>query len=171
MFKLIISANTLGEMRNRLQDAIAQISMAPVNHLTGGETSGVAAVVEQIANAPEWTKARVGTIETEAAPKKTRTRKAKTETAAILPTTETKVEDTAPAAVIAAPQIPTESTGEKLAPTISKSAATDALVKVNAKLGLVGARDMLQRFGVNRVSDLAPEKYGAFISDCEKSLS
>ena len=54
---------------------------------------------------------------------------------------------------------------------LTKENVTEKLQEVNAKLGIVTARGLLQQFSANRISDLKPESYAHFIERCDEALS
>lgn len=68
-----------------------------------------------------------------------------------------------------------EFTGEDDAPEAAAKSPTRedaiaALQKVNAKKSLAKAREVLSRFGCNRISELDPKFYQEFIELCEKTV-
>lgn len=57
---------------------------------------------------------------------------------------------------------------KKAAPT--KESVISILKEINDKRGLEAARELLSKFKCSRVSELAPDQYQAFISDCQATL-
>jgi hypothetical protein len=67
----------------------------------------------------------------------------------------------APAAAVVQPTI--------VATPQQKQQVTDALTNINGKFGLPIARGVLMKFGTDRLSSLAPEKYADFLKLCEEA--
>lgn len=92
-----------------------------------------------------------------------RTRKSKTETnEAPLGIAAEPVVNQAPAATALA-----SDGGEE----IPKTKLIEMLQKVSEKGGMPAARDVLSRFGVNRVGEIPKEKYPEFLDECAKAIA
>lgn len=55
-------------------------------------------------------------------------------------------------------------------PPATQEQATEALKKVNSAKGLPAAREILLKFGANRMSELKSEHFGAFVLACAQVL-
>lgn len=65
---------------------------------------------------------------------------------------------------------------EDFAPEVNDDAPTikdvhEILQQVNASLGLPAARNILQKFDAQRISQLTEDKYAGFISECNEVLA
>ena len=56
------------------------------------------------------------------------------------------------------------------APIVNKEAVHQALQQVNVAVGLPKAREILQAFGVNRISEIKEDQYKPFIEKCNEAV-
>lgn len=56
------------------------------------------------------------------------------------------------------------------APIVNKEAVHQALQQVNVAVGLPKAREILQSFGVNRISEVKDDQFKAFIEKCNEAV-
>ena len=54
---------------------------------------------------------------------------------------------------------------------VPQADALSALQKVNSEKGLATAKELLNKFGANRLSEVDASKYGEFIGACEGALN
>jgi len=94
--------------------------------------------------------------------KKTRTRKAKE------PQPETSEEKTV--AVAAEKAEPEKQAADIPVVVAGKETVHQALQQVNVAVGLNKAREILAKFGINRISEIKPEQYKPFVDACNEAV-
>ena len=62
-------------------------------------------------------------------------------------------------------------TKEETVEEVPQADALSALQKVNSEKGLATAKELLNKFGANRLSEVDASKYGEFIGACEGALN
>lgn len=84
---------------------------------------------------------------------------------------ETKVHDAHAEEPASTPNVAPPTAAPKTAPPISnKESVHQALQRVNVEVGLPKAREILQHFNVNRMSEVKESQYPEFIDKCNEAL-
>lgn len=146
MIRVVFSGKTVEEILDQIKAAAEGLIGVSPHQLTGSPTTATAVAAATEAKPP-------------------RTRKKKDE-AADAPAATTLAAPAAPAPVAAAPA-PAQSTQS----TIEKSQLVAMLQKVNEKGGIPKAKEVLQRFGVTRISDVPTTRYADFLDECAKAIA